>query len=236
MGYKNYNRNHRQSGKRIGRGSRRGKRNLVIGLIVMAILVIVLTGVMIFKRDLFGGGEYRERTGNLIEDTKPDIDVQLLTVNPNSRPGTETQRIKGVVIHYTANPGSSAMANRSYFESLKNNRITQASSHFIVGLQGEIVQCIPTWEVAYASNSRNNDTVSIESCHPDASGKFNQSTYDSVVELTAWLCLKFDLNEKDVIRHYDITGKACPKYYVDHPKKWKQFQEDVKKTLEKMKK
>ena len=101
----------------------------------------------------------------------------------------------------------------------------------MVGLEGEIIQCVPTWEVAYASNSRNTDTVSIECCHPDETGKFNDATYHSMVELCAWLCLKFDLNEEDVIRHYDVTGKNCPKYFVEHEDAWVQFKSDVGKKL-----
>lgn len=37
---------------------------------------------------------------------------------------------------------------------------------------------MPLTEVAYASNSRNDDTVSIEVCHPDETGEFSQVTYD----------------------------------------------------------
>ena len=89
-----------------------------------------------------------------IEERKPDIDVQLLTVNEYSRPGTEVEKIRGIVIHYTANPGSTAQNNRDYFEGLKDSHETSVSSHFVVGLEGEIIQCVPTWEMAYASNSR----------------------------------------------------------------------------------
>ena len=168
------------------------------------------------------------------EQDDGDNGMQLLTVNEYSRPGTKTERINGIVIHYTANPGSTAMQNRNYFEGLKDSHITKASSHFIVGLDGEIVQCIPTWEEAYASNDRNPDTVSIETCHPNEDGKYTQATYKSLVQLTAWLCKKFDLTEKDVIRHYDITGKICPKYFVEDEAAWEKFREDVKIVLAKM--
>lgn len=140
---------------------------------------------------------------------RPDMTVDLLTPNSYSRPETGTSRIRNIVLHYTANPGATAKQNRDYFEGLKDTHLTKASSHFIVGLDGEIVQCIPTWEVAYASNNRNGDTVSIECCHPDESGSFNQKTYDSMVRLSAWLCLKFNLTENDLIRHYDVTGKSA---------------------------
>lgn len=87
------------------------------------------------------------------------------------------------------------------------------------------------YEVAYASNNRNSDTISIECCHPDESGKFYDSTYQSLVGLCAYLCSEFDLNPEDVIRHYDVTGKICPKYFVDHPEEWETFHEDVKKAI-----
>lgn len=176
--------------------------------------------------------KYFERSGTEIDASKPQIDVELLTVNPYSRPGIETDKIQGIVVHYTANPGSTAIDNRNYFEGLKDSHVTKTSSNFIIGLKGEIVQCVPTWEVAYASNNRNKDTVSIECCHPDKTGKFTKETYRSMVQLCAWLCMKFDLDEKDVIRHYDVTGKNCPKYFVEDEDAWEQFKKDIRTALE----
>lgn len=157
----------------------------------------------------------------------PPFDVELLDVNEYSRPGIPLEQINGIVIHYTANPGSTAQNNRDYFEGLKDSHETKVSSHFVVGIEGEIVQCIPSSEIAYASNSRNSDTLSIECCHPDETGKFTDATYTSLVRLTGWLCYRFNLTSEDVIRHYDVTGKICPKYYVDHSEAWEQFKTDV---------
>ena len=157
------------------------------------------------------------------------VERDYLPVNPYSRPGDPLEKINGVVIHYVGNPGTTAHANRNYFESLSSGEEgTYASSHFIVGLDGEVIQCVPLTEVAYASNSRNEDTVSIEVCHPDETGEFSHVTYDRTVELTAWLCREFRLDpETDVIRHYDVTGKECPRYYVEHPEAWDAFRADV---------
>lgn len=168
-----------------------------------------------------------------ISALQPELDVELLTVNEFSRPGTSLSQVKGIVIHYTANPGATARQNRDYFEGLKDSQITKASSHFIVGLDGEIVQCIPSWEVAYASNERNGDTIAIECCHPDETGRFNKETYQSMVNLTAWLCVKFGLNSEDVIRHYDVTGKICPKYFVEDEEAWEEFKEYVQEAIDK---
>ncbi len=158
----------------------------------------------------------------------PPIDAELLTPNSYSRPQISLNEINAIVIHYTANPGSSAMANRDYFEGLKDGTGTKASSHFIVGLDGEVVQCIPSAEVAYANHPRNSDTLSIECCHPDDSGKFNAKTRQSVVELSAWLCKAFHVDPDHIIRHYDVSGKSCPKYYVEHEDEWESLKADIK--------
>lgn len=215
-------------GRTAAQKKRRMKRALRLGFVLLILLALLL-GVM--KVSGRCSNEYSERTGDAIDALRPEMDVELLTVNPYSRPGTSTQKITGIVVHYTANPGATAMENRNYFENLKDTHETKASSNFVVGIEGEIVQCVPTWEVAYASNSRNIDTVSIECCHPDETGKFTDATYRSVVNLCAWLCMKFDLGADDVIRHYDVTGKECPKYFVDHEDTWENFRQDVKETL-----
>jgi N-acetylmuramoyl-L-alanine amidase CwlA len=159
--------------------------------------------------------------------TEPVFEVMLLTPNPYSRPQTALEQINGIVIHYVANPGTTALQNRNYFEGLKAGHGPKVSSHFIIGLEGEIIQCIPTAEIAYASNHRNADTISIEVCHPDEGGVFTDATYASLLHLTAWLCDRFDLKPKDVIRHYDVNGKVCPLYYVEHPEAWEAFLQDL---------
>ena len=161
----------------------------------------------------------------------PPFTVDLLDINEYSRPGIALEKINGIVIHYTANPKSTAKQNRDYFEGLKDSHETKASSHFVVGLDGEVIQCIPIDEVAYANAPRNDDTLSIEVCHPDDTGKFNDASYESVVKLTAWLCKQLKLKSSDVVRHYDINGKQCPKYYVEDKEAWKQLREDVKEQM-----
>ena len=157
----------------------------------------------------------------------PYIDVELLTPNSYSRPQIPVEKVNYIAIHYTANPGSTAMSNRNYFENLATTQENKVSSHFVIGLDGEVVQCIPTSEMSYATNARNVDTISIECCHPDETGQFNDETYNSAVKLTAWLCTRFGLNSDQVIRHYDVTGKDCPKYYVENPDAWFRMKSDI---------
>lgn len=160
------------------------------------------------------------------------ITKMLLTRNEYSRPGMKLQKVTKVAVHYTGNPGSTAKGNRDYFESLKNGGGRYVSSHYVVGLQGEVIQCIPETEWSYCTNQANGYSVSIETCHPDATGKFNAVTEAALVELAADICKRHGLDpEKDVIRHYDVTGKKCPLWYVNHPEDWKAFKGRVKTAM-----
>lgn len=204
-----------------------------------AVLVVVLVIIHISQSAQASENISEQSVDEMAEDFKqkvileaPDYQVELLTPNEYSRPQIAMEEVRGIVIHYTANPGTTAEQNRSYFESLKDSHETKASSHFVVGIDGEIVQCIPSSEISYASNDRNNDTISIECCHLNKDGKFTQETYDSLVHLTAWLCGKFNVPVENVIRHYDVTGKECPLYYVEHEDAWKQFKKDVQDYLD----
>ena len=158
-----------------------------------------------------------------------NIEDRLLTINPYSRSGEKQGRIQFIVVHWVGNANTSAIANRNYFESLSRTHTTSASSHYIIGLDGEIIRCIPDDEVAFhaGSYSMNRKSIGIEDCHPDWEGRFNEHTYNSLVELCASLCKQYGIDINNVIRHYDVTGKDCPRYYVQHPEAWQQFKQDV---------
>ena len=157
------------------------------------------------------------------------IQDNLLTISPYCRSGEKQNSIQYIVVHWVANPGSSALGNRNYFNNLANTHSTSASSHYIVGLNGEIIRCIPENEVAFHSGSysMNRKSIGIENCHPDWNGQFNSNTYNSLVELCADICKRYNLSVNNIIRHYDVTGKNCPKYYVENQDAWTQFKKDV---------
>lgn len=218
------------------------RRRRLRRLSIFSLLILIgVTGVCFLSEvggeialKLFHGGNSTPtmKEMNTIYDSL-HVKEMLLTPNEYSRPQTKLKRINGVVIHYTANPGTDATANRNYFEGLKegkqyaSGKYIYTSSNFIIGLKGDIIECVPIDEVAYASNSRNDDTISIEVCHPDETGKFTKKSYDKLVELTAYFCSKYNLGKEDILRHYDISGKICPKYFVEHEDEWAKFKEDV---------
>ena len=165
------------------------------------------------------------QTGNNEEEiTPPDWVIQdLLPVNEYSRPGDALPQVNGVVVHYVGNPGTTAEQNRSYYANLAHTHETYVSSHFLIGMDGTILQCVPLNEISYCSNNRNADTIAIECCHPDETGKFTPETTQSLIRLLNWLIDTYALEQEDIIRHYDVTGKDCPRYFVQNPEEWDDF-------------
>lgn len=180
-----------------------------------------------------------------------NIQKDLLTVNPFSRPGKTLYALKAIVVHWVGNAGSGAKQNRDYFESLKSQSLNDAaaryaSAHFIVGLAGEVLQCVPTEETAYHAGAKvytpeakgrlghypNNCTVGIELCHPDTDGHFSAATLDAATELSALLCIQAGIDPlKDIWTHHAVTGKICPKWFVEHPDEFENFKQGVAQAV-----
>ena len=166
------------------------------------------------------------------------IQEMFLTPNKYSRPQIPLKEVKKIAVHYVGNPNTSALANRNYFENCKEGG-RYVSSHYIVGLKGEVIQCIPTDEWSYCTNQANGYSISIECCHPKSDGIFNDSTYVSLCELCAMLLKKFNLTTNDLIRHYDITQKTCPLHWTPTKyqseavatARWNRFKQDVQTVM-----
>ena len=167
------------------------------------------------------------------------IQEMFLTPNKYSRPQIPLKEVKKIAVHYVGNPNTSALANRNYFENCKEGG-RYVSSHYIVGLKGEVIQCIPLNEWSYCTNQANGYTISIETCHPKSDGIFNDSTYVSLCELCAMLLKKFNLTTNDLIRHYDVTRKTCPLHWTPTKyqseavatARWNRFKQDVQTVMD----
>jgi N-acetylmuramoyl-L-alanine amidase len=174
------------------------------------------------------------------------IQEMLLTKNPYSRPGKEIREVKGIVIHWVANPNSTAQANRNFFENRKSGKIGYGSAHYIIDLDGTVILAIPPTEMAYHVGAKqykegaikrlgdypNSTTLGIECTHMDWKGTMTQSTYEKLIHLTIDLCKTYKLNPlTDLYRHYDITGKICHKWFVDHLDEWQKFKKTVNEKL-----
>ena len=183
---------------------------------VIAVLVLCIGAELVYW--------FRHRAVPGADVSAPEwVEQDILPLNPYSRPGTPLETIDGVVVHYVGNPGTSAAANRSFFANLAVTHETYASAHFVVGLEGEVIQCVPLSVVAYCSSRAGVRSGSIGGGGAAEAGGFSAVAGASRRRLAGWLWEEFDLAPADVIRHYDVTGKICPKYYVDHPEAWEDF-------------
>lgn len=238
----------RERAARRARLRRRRRNQVYLARLVAFFIVVILFGscfllVRTVVRYATGDGRVGETV--LAQDTeelsaqknkrvfiKPQMTEDFLTPNEFSRPQEALLDVNAVFIHYTANAKTTAAQNRSYFEGLGDSGETSASSHFIIGFEGEIIQCLPLDEIGYAVKGRNYDSVSIECCYLDDSGKFTDATYQALIKLTAWLLGENDLTVDDVLRHYDEGGKNCPKYFVEDEGAWLRFKSDVAAYIE----
>ena len=140
----------------------------------------------------------------------------------NRNCGQRTETVKYIVIHYTGSEGTAAN-NVSYF----NNGNRGASAHYFVGQNGEIREyCDPAkwyaWHCGgslesshhpYYGKCTNRNSIGIEICtHYNGSNwTFTADAVNSAVELTKYLMQKFSVPADRVCRHWDVTGKSCPR-------------------------
>ena len=241
---------HRRMAGRRARRKKILRRRLMVGVWMLCLLALGVAFVLRNSVTAANGGKegggfldamgnafsMGQNAGSLVQGipekafaSHPRWEENFLTPNEYSRPGDALESVENVFVHYTANPGTSAAQNRSYFEQQKDTHEASVSSHFIIGYDGEIIQCVPLDEIAYAVMTRNYDSISIECCYLERDGSFTQETYDSLVSLLAWLTDVYDLDTEDILRHYDCGGKKCPLYYTEHPDAWEQLKKDVDK-------
>lgn len=230
---------------------KRKKRRVIVTAWFFAILGVMIGCVLLFfvlKKTVPAVTDYAQETAQEwieereeVEEDKiegpikiwqiPEIDRQFITPNRWSRPGEPLLRVDNIYVHYTANPGTSAAQTRSYFNNQAITHERSVSSHFVIGMNGEIIQCVPLDEIAYAVQRHNYSSISIECCYQSEDGSFERATYDSLIELLAWLVCKYELPMDAVQRHSDTCYKKCPKYYAEHDDKWNALKFDVQKYI-----
>ncbi|MCF8012228.1 MAG: N-acetylmuramoyl-L-alanine amidase, partial [Clostridiales bacterium] len=76
------------------------------------------------------------------------IRKQYVTPNPYSRPQKSLKEIRAIVVHWVANPNTTDINNRDFFEGRKRGESGYGSAHEIIDLDGSIVIAIPEHEMA----------------------------------------------------------------------------------------
>lgn len=147
----------------------------------------------------------------------------------------DKNNVKYIVIHYTLGNGDTAVNCGNYF-ALVNNR--HAGAHFFVDQKGNIVKSIDMNRIAWAvggskytdcaktgggtlyGKCTNANSVSIELCD-NLKKDPSEAQIKAVKELVVYI-RKNCPNAKRIVRHFDVTGKYCPKRMMDK-KKWNTF-------------
>lgn len=164
---------------------------------------------------------------------KPEMIEKFMKINKYGRPGTKRRRTTKIAWHFTGQHDVSAKNTVSYFSNVVangyrvNGRYIYASSHLVMGLEGEIYHIIPFNEIAYTTNSANAYSIGVECATTGSDDHYTDKEYVSMIKTGAWLAKLYGLDpRKDFIRHYDVTGKVCPRYFVNHKSQWEQFKLD----------
>ena len=135
--------------------------------------------------------------------------------------GKRTGKIEWIVMHYTGNDGDSDESNARYFQSPLN---PVASAHYFVD-DDSITRSVPDDFVAYHCGAqtykhpscRNANSIGVELCDAKRDGKVmaTDKTIQNAAELVYQLCKQYGIPYDHIIRHYDVTGKLCPAYWVN---------------------
>lgn len=151
-------------------------------------------------------------------------------------------QIQYLVIHYTGNDGDSAANNTAYFQ----NNIVKTSAHYFVD-DTTIWRSVPDLQIAWAVGGKkyaatmrtgggtmygivtNTNSINIELCDTLRDGTYQASaaTLENAAALCKNLMATYQIPLANVYRHFDVTGKHCPSYFVDETA-WADF----KKRLE----
>lgn len=168
------------------------------------------------------------------------VEIKKYTANrSNYGLSRKTSSIKYICVHATSNDGDSDEGNSKYFK----NNIVKASAHYFVD-DDSITQSVPDNYIAYSvggskynncsttgggkyyNKCTNSNSISIELCDVNKNGKVYPSnkTISNALDLVVKLMKKYNIPKSNVIRHFDVTGKACPVYWCGNSTKNKLWQ------------
>lgn len=169
---------------------------------------------------------------------------KLISNRKNYGSKRSTSVIKYLVYHYTANDGDTDEANAKYF----HNNVVKASAHRFVD-DDSVTISVPDNYVAwhcggglqgskghtYYKKCTNTNSIGIEMCDTIRNGKHEVSskTRANAIALGKELVKKYGIKKENVIRHFDVTGKNCPAYFVKDEEAWKKFRDEIFETNKK---
>lgn len=159
--------------------------------------------------------------------------------NSSNYTNASSRNVSYVVMHYTGNEKDTAKANANYFQGSWR----KASAHFFVDDEN-IYQSVELRDKAwhcgtsgtyYHKTCRNANSFGVEMC-TSGDSKISDTTKENAAYVCAYLCKLIGITagqvDTYVLRHYDVTHKACPAQMAgSNNKEWTAFKAKVKKIL-----
>lgn len=164
--------------------------------------------------------------------------IAYVPCNPANHGGRRGKSaIKYLVYHYTGNDGDNGANNAAYYR----DNVVRASAHYFVD-DDSVTQSVDDLTVAWAVGGQkwsdcaktgggklygvvtNTNSLSIEMCDTRRDGTYNvtEATMENALALGRMLMERYGIPIERVIRHFDVTGKHCPAYFMDEDK-WAAF-------------
>lgn len=170
-----------------------------------------------------------------------DLTLKERLANVGNYTKGRAKAIKYIVIHYTANDGDTDEGNGAYFA---NNDVDASANWFVDedSATHSVLEANTAWQCGgalqgsgghtYYQKCINANSIGIEMCSDIKNGVYiiTEKTIENTVELTRYLMEKYSVPIANVIRHYDVTGKICPKPFVDDETKWTIFKKRLAAT------
>ena len=160
-----------------------------------------------------------------------------------------------IIIHYTGNDGDTALNNVTYY----HRDTSKTSAHFFVD-DKDVYSSVPLTHAAYSVGGlkygscpwsgggtmhgiiKNTNSINIEMCdNSPKDGKIvlTEKTRENTEDLVVDLMLLYNIPLERIYRHFDVTGKICPAYFVpygehesDGQDRWESFKSNIKEKYE----
>lgn len=181
----------------------------------------------------------------------PLYNIDYVIPNKFSRPQYKLLAVRGIVVHWTADPGATDENEAEFFDGADGGGGRAASAHMFVDKDSATL-IVPVDEVAYHANEKpcripklkgavpsksgiyagdaNVTTLGIEMC-VEKDGTIHPDTLSRTISIVAEWCKTYGLSSADIYRHYDITGKNCPAPFVKTPSLFTAFKAAVDTLL-----
>ena len=160
--------------------------------------------------------------------------------HPSNHGGSRpAEGIKYLVYHYTGNDGDHDANNAIYYR----DNVVKSSAHYYVD-DDSVTQSVKDLTVAWAVGGKkwddcaqtgggklhgivtNINSISIEMCDTKRDGSImaTEATMANAAKLGKMLMAKYNIPIERVVRHFDVTGKHCPAYFMDD-EKWNAYKQ-----------